>query len=325
MGDPGSPAVSVLTPTFNRAAYLDAAVRSVLAQTMPDLEVIVIDDGSTDDTDGVLARIDDPRVRVLRQAHAGCSAALNAGLAVARGRYIARNDSDDVWRPDLLAVLVPRLEADPALGFVYARCDGMHADGGPSRATRGGPLRDPGDALSSLLYTDYTASITTVYRRSCIDRVGPFDGALDTSEDWDLALRVARTFPVAFVDRTLATIRTHGGNSPALREPGLEGRMARRQRVLDKMFADPDLPARARRIEPLAYRNLHIASALQWLSIGSYRNAARSFAAAVRTGGSVPVTVGRTLWSIVLWFGISRSPAATRLLQRGHAWSRRPS
>src|SRR5262249_53447756 len=122
-----------------------------------------------------------------------------------------------------------------------------------------------------------------------------------------------------------ASIRAHGGNSTALDRPGLEGRMARRLRVLDRAFADPDLPAGARRVRPLAYRNLHIASALQWTSIGAYRNAGRSFAAAVRAGESVPVTVGRVLWSVALWFGISRSPAATRLVQRGVAWSRRVS
>ena len=325
MADHGVPAVSVLLPTFDRAAYLVASVQSVLAQTMRDLELVVIDDGSTDDTAAVLARIDDPRLRVVRQPHAGCAAALNAGLAVARGRYIARNDSDDVWHPDLLAVLVPRLEADPALGFVYGRCDGMDADGRPSPATRGGPLRDPGDALSSLLYADYTASIATVYRRACIDRVGSFDATLDTSEDWDLAVRVARRFPVAFVDRTVASIRTHDDNSTALHRPGLAERLTRRQRVLDKIFADPDLPAAASRMQPLAYRNFHITSGLLWLSIGAYRDAGRSLASAMRAGGSVPATVARALWSVVVWFGIARSPAATRLLQRGLAWSRRPS
>ena len=325
MRDPAVPAVSVLLPTFNRAGYLGASVQSVLDQTMRDLELVVIDDGSTDDTAALLARIDDPRLRVVRQPHAGCSAALNAGLAVARGRYVARNDSDDVWHPDLLAVLVPRLEAEPTLGFVYARCDGMEADGRPSRATRGGPLRDPRDALSSLLYADYTASIATVYRRSCIDHVGAFDATLDTSEDWDLAVRVARNFPVAFVDRTVATIRAHDGNATALRRPGLATRMARRQRVLDKIFADPDLPASASRMRPLAYRNFHITSGLVWLSIGAYRDAGRSLASAIRAGDSVPVTVGRALWSVVVWFGISRSPAAARLLRRGLAWSRRAS
>ena len=321
----GDPAVSVLLPTFNRAAYLDASVQSVLAQTLRDLELVVIDDGSTDDTAALLARVGDPRLRVVRQPNAGCASALNAGLAVARGRYVARNDSDDVWYPDLLAALVPRLEADPALGFVYARCDGMHADGRPSSATRGGPLRDPSDALASLLYADYTASIATVYRRSCIDRVGRFDAALDTSEDWDLAVRVARRFPVAFVDRTVATIRAHHGNATALRAPGLAGRMARRRRVLDKIFADPDLPTGASRMRPLAYRNFHISSALLWLSIGAYRVAGRSLASAIRAGGCVPLTVGRALWTAVNWFGVSRSRAATRVLRRGVAWSRRAS
>src|SRR5689334_15893775 len=86
------PTVSVLLPMYDRAGYLPAAIESVLAQSFTDFELIVVDDGSSDGTDGVRARIDDPRLRVVRRPHAGCAAALNAGLAVARGRHIARND-----------------------------------------------------------------------------------------------------------------------------------------------------------------------------------------------------------------------------------------
>src|SRR6185369_17057737 len=232
------PTVSVLLPTYDRAEYLGAAIESVLGQTFGDLELIVVDDGSTDGTERVLASITDPRLRVIRRPHAGCAAALNAGLAVARGRHIARNDSDDVWLPELLAELVPLLDARPELGMVYARCDGMHADGAPSGATRGGPLRYPDDAFSSLLYANYTPSIATIYRRTCLERVGDYDEGLTYAEDWDLALRVARHFPVAFVDRMLARIREHPGNATALNSATLRKRTSELAVVLDKAFAE---------------------------------------------------------------------------------------
>ena len=99
-----APAVSVLVPTFNRERYIASAVESVLAQSFTDFEVIVVDDGSTGRHAGDPRRgCDDPRLRVLACAHGGVRRALNAGLRVARGRYIARNDSDDLWLPDLLA------------------------------------------------------------------------------------------------------------------------------------------------------------------------------------------------------------------------------
>jgi glycosyltransferase involved in cell wall biosynthesis len=233
------PTVSVVLPTYDRAEYLGAAVESVLAQTFGDLELIVVDDGSTDGTDRVLAGITDPRLRVVRRPHTGCAAALNAGLAAARGRHIARNDSDVVWSPVLLAELVPLLDGRPELGMVYARCDGMHADGTPSGATRGGPLRYPDDAFSSLLYANYTPSIATVFRRTCLERVGVYDENLTYAEDWDFALRIARHFPVVFVDRVLARIREHPGNATALSSSTLRRRTSELATVLERRSRSP--------------------------------------------------------------------------------------
>jgi GT2 family glycosyltransferase len=307
------PTVSVLLPTYNRAGYLAEAVKSVLDQTFRDLELIVVDDGSTDGTDRVLADIVDPRLRVVRRPHAGCATSLNAGLAVARGRYVARNDSDDVWLPDLLAELVPVLDARPELGMVYARCEGMSADGTPSGTTRGGPLRYPEDAFCSLLYANYTPSIATIFRRTCLERVGVFDEGLTYAEDWDLALRIARHFPVVFVDRVLARIREHPGNATALRSPTLRGRAGELASVLDKAFAEPALPARAARMKALAYRNHHIGTALQWLLLGEPREAARALAAAFRAGGNPLWTLGRAALSGAVWFGLSRYRVTSRL------------
>src|SRR5581483_9754891 len=112
--------VSVLIPTYNRAALLPQAIASVLAQTYRDLDVLVIDDGSTDETPELLKAFADPRLRYLRLEHRGVSAALDAGWRAVESEYVARLDSDDVWQPELLAQLMPLIESDPGVTFAYA-------------------------------------------------------------------------------------------------------------------------------------------------------------------------------------------------------------
>jgi GT2 family glycosyltransferase len=306
------PTVSVLLPTYDRAYYLEGSVRSVLDQEYADLELIVIDDGSTDGTAALLAGIDDPRLRVLRRSHAGISAALNAGLGTARGRYIARNDSDDLWHPALLATLLPVLERAPHLGFAYACSALVDADGAPKSETRGMPPRHPADGFRSLLYSDCSVAVTTIYRRRCLDEVGGWDPASDVAEDWDLALRVARHHPFRFVDRILAMIREHPGNATHLRAAGFEHRLAARRGVLDKVFAATDLPPAARRMRPLAYRNLHVGEAMQWLARGDRGQAVAAFRRALGSGGSRWATAGRIAWTTTLWFGVARHTGARR-------------
>lgn len=113
-----TPSISVVMPAWNAAATVEAAVASMLAQTCHDFELIVIDDGSTDDTAARIAAFDDPRIVLLRRPHGGIVAALNAGLAIARGRYIARMDADDVSMPTRLAKQAAMLDAEPELGLV---------------------------------------------------------------------------------------------------------------------------------------------------------------------------------------------------------------
>ena len=125
------PKVTVVIPTFNRAHYLAEAIQSVLNQTVADYELIVVDDGSTDETSAVLAGFKDPRLCVFRQEHRGISAAMNAGLRAARGEYIARLDSDDVWFADLLEQETAVLDSHPDVGVVYARAQAMSANGTP--------------------------------------------------------------------------------------------------------------------------------------------------------------------------------------------------
>ena len=165
----------------------------LLNQTFTDYELIVVDDGSTDDTPAVLAGFHDVRLHVLRQENRGISAAMNAGLRAARGKYIARLDSDDVWFSDLLQRETTILDSRPDVGVVYARAQAMSAHGMPREHYLGFPLRYPDDALLSLAWGDATCNITALARRSCFDAAGLYDETLHTHEDWDMWLRVHGT------------------------------------------------------------------------------------------------------------------------------------
>src|SRR5262249_10455091 len=204
-----SPAVTVIVPTRNRARYLGEAVGSVLAQTLVDLGLVVVDDGSTDSTRDLVGAIGDPRLRYLYQPPSGIGAALNRGLRSARGRYVARLDSDDVWRPDMLETLVPILESRADVGVAYARGQAMDGDGHRLPNVQGIPERFPGDSLRSLLYDDGTCNVALLARRECFERAGFYDEDLVASEDWDMWLRVARHYRFAFVDKVVTDIRWH--------------------------------------------------------------------------------------------------------------------
>jgi hypothetical protein len=185
----GSPAVSVIMPTWNRAALVGAAIRSVQAQRFADWELIVIDDGSTDETAKVLAGFaPDSRIRYVVQTHAGQCAARNHALRLARGALIAYLDSDNVWYPNYLGAAVGLFALRPEVDCAYG---GMVTD-----VHRRGEriLFDPFDR-ARLLKGSFIGISTFIHRRGLVDRYGPFDEELRTLEDWDLILRYTAHAP----------------------------------------------------------------------------------------------------------------------------------
>ena len=201
-----APAVSVVVTARNYGRYLAGALRSVLDQTFADLEVIVIDDGSTDDTPGVVRPFRaDPRVRYHRTDGLGQSRAKNLGILQARCSLIAFLDGDDAWLPTKLARQFP-LFNDPAVGVVYSRRTLMDADGRdlptPTAALARGLIYD------RLLVQNCVCFSSVVVRKSVFEAVGLFDPTLPLAIDYDLWLRVARHFDFDFVDEALVRYRT---------------------------------------------------------------------------------------------------------------------
>lgn len=307
-----TPLVTVIIPTYNRAAFLGEAVRSVLGQSFADFELIVVDDGSTDDTAAVFGAITDPRLRVLRREHRGIGASINAGLREARGAYVARLDSDDVWRPELLQTLVAELDARPEIGLAYGKGQAMDAGGRLLLHFQGMRPRFPDDSLRSVLYDDCTCTIATVLRREHLERVGGYDESLPANEDWDLVLRLAQQCRFAFVDQVLAQYRWHEGNLTGLRSPRFATVMDTRTTPLDKFFAQPNLPAAVTSMRPVAYENVYLFRGQRWLDAREFRRARHEFLAALRVSQTRPRTALRIIWFtlVIKWLGRTRPGAS---------------
>jgi len=246
--DPRPPLVSVVIPVWNRAPVLGRAVASALAQSLPDLELIVVDDGSTDDSVAVAARTGDPRVRVLRHAaRSGVSAARNRGLAAARGELVAFLDSDDEWRPPKLERQVAALGAGPDRAAVVYCGFERHDDATGARLGRSGEAY-AGDVYRHLLagWHPGTASVFVVARAALREAQG-FDERLATAEDYDLWLRLARAgHRFAVVDEALA-VKHEGGGAQLTRDP-------RARRLAERRLAARWGPVVAAELGPEGYR-----------------------------------------------------------------------
>ena len=210
-----TPLVSVIVPAFNAAAFLADSVRSVLSQTMDDLECIVVDDGSTDGTAAVLSGIHDCRLRVLRRPRneGSVSFARNHGLAHASGRYVAFLDADDWWFPEKLQVQLAFHERRPELGLVY--CGYATTDPALARL-RTVVVPSAVDRLRGQVLLEASGigfASTALIPAHVLRDVGGFATHLSVSEDIDLAERIASRHPIAGVPRCLALYRGHGSQN----------------------------------------------------------------------------------------------------------------
>ena len=224
--------VSVIVPSYNMAPFLPHAVQSALAQSYADLEILIVDDGSTDDTPKVVRQWErDPRVRVHRQANGGLSHARNQGIALTAGPFIALLDADDTWATEKLSRQVRLFAGRPEVGVVYSDFALMDREGNPLSR---GPMRmHRGWVSGALLIENFLPASSVVVRRECFERYGGFDTKLRTGEDYDMWLRLSPHYQYDFLAEPAIRYRIWGGQMSRDYRARYETGIRTMQRFLD--------------------------------------------------------------------------------------------
>lgn len=223
------PHVTVVVPCYNREFEVMAAINSVLAQDYPSFDVVAVDDSSTDATWDVLAEIDAPNFRALRNARGkGVSGARNTGADASEAAWIAYQDSDDLWKPGKLRAQMEAL--GPGDVAVYCAMEIREGETRVGRVPKASDTHLSGDILPGLTNNSFISTQTVIIRRDVLEEVGGFDEDLHALVDWELMLRVAQKGTVAFVDEELV-IQIMSGNSITR---STEKRLGAQEYVLDK-------------------------------------------------------------------------------------------
>lgn len=204
--------VTAIVPTFNRAHFLAKAIRSLLEQTLPPTQVIVVDDGSSDSTGDVIRAFGE-RVQGIRKDNGGKSSALNCALRLAEGEFIWIFDDDDIAMPDALEKLISALVSRPECGFSYGRYDHLiETEGKKPQIVRPKLGLDSSlDLRLAILERCFIFQPGLLVRRSCYDALGPFDESLVRSQDYDMLLRLSRAYAGTEVESVVFHQRQHAG------------------------------------------------------------------------------------------------------------------
>lgn len=204
--------ISVIVPTYNRAHFVAEAIESILAQTYRDYEIVVIDDGSTDDTVSVVDRFAE-HVTFLQQPHSGIPAVTrNTGLRWATGEYIAFLDSDDLFLPPRLERHVAVLDSRPALEWTYSDVVYFCEDGSEAGTLLRPSFTPAGWVFPHQIVDNFIGTCSLTVRRRCLESVGYFDETPGLVEDYELCLRISAEHEIEYVPGVLSRARIHGQN-----------------------------------------------------------------------------------------------------------------
>ena len=204
-----NPTVSVIIPTYNQAKFIDKAIESVLQQTYQDFEIIIINDGSKDNTEEIVKNYSDFRIRyICHKKNLGLSEARNTGIRASRGKYIALLDSDDEFLPEKLDMQVELLRNEPSdVGVVCAWSFNIDKNG--HYISKRYLPRKGGYIFEDLLSANYMSVPALLIRRECFEKVGLFDSSLNGQEDWDMWIRIAKYYKFSLIKTLLAKRRIH--------------------------------------------------------------------------------------------------------------------
>jgi len=207
--------VSVIIPAYNAMAYLPETVASVLGQTLKDFELIIVNDGSSDDVETWFSQLTDPRVRLISQSNQGLACARNTGIANTQGEYIAFLDADDLWEPTKLEKQLQLMEQNPAVGLAYTWV--AYIDETGKSTGRVFSHQADGQVWEQLIQHNIVeCGSVAMVRRTCFDQVGVFDSQLtsfNVNEDWDMWLRIAAKYPFGVIKEPLVLYRQHSNGA----------------------------------------------------------------------------------------------------------------
>lgn len=263
------PRVSVIVPTYNRASFISAAIDSALSQGYENLEIVVVDDGSTDHTQQVLSAYEG-QVRYIYQENQGEAVARNTGIAASSGEFIAFLDSDDIWLPNKLTKQVNFLMNHPEIGMVASHALGIDQEGnvytGPLCPYQGeGYVSVETNILRSPLPID-----TLIVRRECLPSPYPFTPGVRFGADWEMCLRVGAKYPIWFIAEPLAAVRFHGGNitAPLANQQRVDAKLESRLGVINRIFSELPIAQRP----PIALRAKAEAGEYAEAAMGTFLN-----------------------------------------------------
>ena len=206
------PCVSIVIPTYNQSQFVNEALESVLSQSFQNFEIIVINDGSTDNTKAVLSNFND-HIQIINQENKGLSEARNKGIQKARGDFIAFLDSDDLWVPEKLESQMKLLRNNPEFLWCYSDAEVFDSETGQTQYLYSQLYEHlySGCIFNYLILENFIASPTPIVHRDVFEGVGLFFDNRIVAEDWDMWLRISDDHPVALIERTLARRRIHAG------------------------------------------------------------------------------------------------------------------
>lgn len=269
------PLVSGIITAYNTESFLSDAIESVLEQTYPSMECVVVDDGSTDGSAAVVERFAGS-VRLVRTSNRGVSSARNTGASHASGTHVAFLDGDDVWLPRKIEMQMDVLRADPSVGMVYT---GLHlVDEDLHYRGRVDPPAAAVALRNTLLLERPVMSLTYLLPKEIFEKVGGFEERLSTSADCDFSCRIAAQYRVAPVMKPLLLYRNHSGqmhSDPVRTERDME-------LVFERLFESDVLPDDLRRLKKRAYANLYVSLAGAYLRQGNRSAMLRYLSKALR-------------------------------------------
>ena len=254
--------VSVIIPTYNRERFIGEAIHSVLSQTYPDFEIIVVDDGSTDTTQEVVAGFGDPRIRYIYQDNQWVVAARNRGINASSGEYLTFLDSDDALTEDALEKGVQILDKYPEVSFCYTQNYSIDESGRviglQKKRQEYSWVRAGTEQIREFLVNGHHVGVCgTMIRRSCLLKVGLWDASFQHgSVDFDLLVRLAKKHNVAYIDEPGGSVRVHQNSITGVRDlPELEKTNGR---VFESVFQDPEIGHLFTELRSTAYFRLYL-------------------------------------------------------------------